>query len=56
MQGRGISVLVRPTWRQTAAEYWLTPPGELIDFLGLWLKACIGHDDLEGSATTAVNG
>jgi len=43
LQGRGISGLVRPKWRQTAADFWLKPPTELLDFLGLWLKACAQH-------------
>lgn len=56
MQGRGISVLVRPKWRQTAAQLWLKPPDELLDFLGLWLKTCIGHDAFGSGAAAAVNG
>lgn len=56
MQGRGISVLVRPNWRQTAAQLWLKPPDELLDFLGLWLKTCIGHDALGNDAAAAVIG
>jgi trehalose-phosphatase len=45
MQGRGLSVLVRPTWRKTAAQLWLKPPDELLDFLGQWLKTCAKNDD-----------
>ena len=56
MQGRGISVLVRPKWRQTAAQLWLKPPDELLDFLGLWLKTCIGHEAFGSGAAAAVNG
>jgi trehalose 6-phosphate phosphatase len=56
MQGRGISVLVRPDWRQTAAQVWLKPPGELLDFLELWLKACVEHDTLGNGLSAAVNG
>ncbi len=55
MQGRGISVLVRPIWRQTAAQFWLKPPDELLDFLGLWLKACVECEASDGGAATAVN-
>ncbi len=55
MQGRGISVLVRPIWRQTAAQFWLQPPDELLDFLGLWLKACVEHGT-SGGAVAAANG
>ena len=46
MQGRGLSVLVRPKWRNTAAQFWLKPPEELLDFLGLWLKTASQHDVL----------
>jgi hypothetical protein len=28
---------VRPEHRPTAAQVWLRPPGELIDFLQQWL-------------------
>ncbi|HMB83459.1 MAG TPA: trehalose-phosphatase [Terriglobales bacterium] len=56
MQGRGISVLVRPRWRQTAAQLWLKPPGELLAFLGLWLKACIESGTFGSDAAAAVNG
>jgi len=55
-QGRGISILVRPIWRQTAAQFWLKPPDELLDFLGLWWKACTEHQALDGGAAAAVNG
>jgi trehalose 6-phosphate phosphatase len=37
---RGIAVLVRPEWRETAAQFWLQPPGEVIGFLQLWLNSC----------------
>lgn len=56
MQGRGIGVLVRPDWRQTAALVWLKPPGELLDFLEIWLKACVEHDTLGNGLSAAVNG
>ncbi len=36
LNGRGLSVLVRPEYRTTAANAWLRPPQELIDFLELW--------------------
>jgi len=35
---RGLSVLVRPEYRETEAEVWLRPPGELLDFLNKWLN------------------
>jgi trehalose 6-phosphate phosphatase len=44
---RGLTVLVRPAWRKTAARLWLRPPHDLLDFLTRWLQAC------RGSGTTA---
>jgi trehalose 6-phosphate phosphatase len=41
IEGRGISVLVRSTKRETNAQYWVKPPGELLDFLDSWLKTCL---------------
>jgi trehalose 6-phosphate phosphatase len=56
MQGRGISVLVRPSWRQTAAQVWLQPPDELLDFLELWLKARVENDVRGNGLSAALNG
>ena len=50
MLGRGLTVLVRPTWRDTAAQLWLQPPDELRDFFGLWLKACAEQDSFNRGA------
>jgi trehalose-phosphatase len=36
---RGLSVLVRREWRQTAAEVWLKPPAEMVSFLTMWTNA-----------------
>ncbi len=33
---KGLSVLMRPTYRDTAAEVWLRPPEELLKFLQMW--------------------
>jgi len=55
IEGRGISVLVRPEWRPTAAQLWLKPPDELLDFLGLWLKVCIQPNGFDSGAAAAVN-
>ena len=33
---RGLSVLVRPEWRKTAAALWIRPPEGLREFLKLW--------------------
>jgi trehalose 6-phosphate phosphatase len=56
LQGHGISVLVRSTWRRTTAQFWLKPPNELLDFFSLWLKACAEHDAFNSGAAAAVNG
>jgi trehalose-phosphatase len=37
---RGLSVLVRPEWRATAAALWIRPPEGLREFLAQWLEAC----------------
>ena len=36
---RGLSVLARRKWRETAAAVWLRPPAELREFLERWLSA-----------------
>jgi len=36
----GLSVLVRPEWRKTAAALWIRPPEGLREFLTRWLQAC----------------
>jgi trehalose-phosphatase len=39
MRGRSaLSVLVRPEWRPTAADVWLRPPEELLEFLQAWAE------------------
>jgi len=40
MGERGITVLMRPERRESAARLWLQPPEDLIEFLELWLKSC----------------
>jgi trehalose 6-phosphate phosphatase len=40
LRGTGaLSVLVRPEWRATAAEVWLRPPEELLEFLTAWAES-----------------
>lgn len=36
VRSRGVAVLVRPRCRPTAADVWLRPPDELLEFLGHW--------------------
>jgi trehalose 6-phosphate phosphatase len=40
---RGLSVLVRRERRETAAQIWLRPPGELKVFLDRWARAVEGY-------------
>jgi len=40
MPERGLRILVRPEWRESAADLWLRPPAELLVFLCDWLEAC----------------
>jgi len=44
VNGRGLSILARPQWRSTAAQLWLRPPEEVLDFFGRWLRACRDQD------------
>jgi trehalose-phosphatase len=36
IKARGLGVLVRPEFRETAADVWLRPPGELVSFMQHW--------------------
>lgn len=40
---RGLAVLVRPELRETQADAWLRPPGELIEFLGRWRERSLAR-------------
>jgi trehalose-phosphatase len=42
MTGRGVSLLVRPQYRPSAADFWIRPPGELLAFLAEWHRVCAG--------------
>ena len=39
LASRGLGILVRPSFRRSAAQAWLKPPDELHDFLSRWLAA-----------------
>jgi trehalose-phosphatase len=43
IKGKGLAVLVRDRVRETAADVWLKPPEELIEFLESWLLASGGE-------------
>jgi trehalose 6-phosphate phosphatase len=45
-----LSVLVRRAYRDTAADIWLRPPAELMEFLKGWLRAVEGHGSSEHQA------
>jgi trehalose-phosphatase len=55
LNGRGLSVLVRPRWRRTAAQLRLAPPDEVLDFLRRWLQACQQPQAATHVTTMAVN-
>ena len=40
LQGFGLSVLVKETYRPTVADVWICPPQGLIGFLSDWVEAC----------------
>jgi trehalose-phosphatase len=42
LNGRGLTVLVRPKYRFTAAQAWIRPPEGLVQFLTDWVRACGG--------------
>lgn len=56
IQGRGLSVLVRPRWRQTTAQLWLKPPAELLRFMTRWLEVCRKQEASGNEAAAAVHG
>lgn len=43
LNGRGLTILVRPTYRFTAAKFWLRPPEDIVWFLRAWIKGCKGE-------------
>ena len=55
MNGRGLSVLVRPRHRTTAAQLWLKPPYEVFDLLAQWLHACQAHGQSSDENSLEVN-
>jgi len=38
LKGKGVGVLVGQHFRETAADLWLTPPEELLEFLSQWVS------------------
>ena len=56
IRGLGMGALVRPRWRHTAAQVWLKPPEEVLNFLEQWLEACRKHDARGGATSMTVGG
>lgn len=54
VNSRGLSVLVRPRWRRTAAQAWFIPPDDVLNFLSRWLQACQERDLLGNDNDTSV--
>lgn len=48
-KGSHLSVLVRREWRETAADVWLRPPGQLKEFLCGWLSATSDQPEAKSS-------
>jgi trehalose-phosphatase len=42
IEGRGLSVLVRPRHRKSAAQIWIQPPADLLGLLTQWLESIQG--------------
>lgn len=40
LQGKGLSVLVRESYRETSADIWIRSPDEVVEFLRDWASAC----------------
>lgn len=38
VKAQGLAVLVRPEFRETAADLWIRPPDELLEFIGRWRR------------------
>jgi trehalose-phosphatase len=55
MNGRGLSVLVRPRYRSSAAQVWLKPPFEVFDVLAQWLHAIQWHGQSSDANSLEVN-
>lgn len=53
LSGGGLSVLVRSELRPTAADLWLRPPEELLDFLRRWRTEAGRTGTLEGREKAA---
>ena len=58
LQSSHLTALVRAERRETAADVWLRPPGELLGFLQRWLESLprsrnrdLGHPDYEPNRT-----
>jgi trehalose 6-phosphate phosphatase len=55
LNGRGLTVLVRPEYRETNAKAWIRPPQELVAFLERWLHS-IRQRSIAGQHSLNVHG
>jgi trehalose-phosphatase len=46
IKGKGMGVLVRTELRATAADLWIRPPDELLEFLNFWLPGNRSRSDV----------
>ncbi|MEW6733752.1 MAG: trehalose-phosphatase [Acidobacteriota bacterium] len=37
IKGKGLSILSRPQFRSTVADWWIKPPNEVLEFLNCWM-------------------
>ena len=56
IRGRGLSVLVRPHHRNTAAQLWLKPPEDLLNFMTQWFEATSKQETQGGETAATVIG
>ncbi len=54
IDGDGLSILVRPEWRPTQAQFWLKPPEGLLRFLERWFEVTAKRDTAGDVAATAA--
>lgn len=48
IKGHGAALLVRPHLRETEADAWIRPPGELLEFLDGWIEATTSGGERAG--------
>jgi trehalose-phosphatase len=54
LEGKGLRVMVRSEFRPTAADLWLKPPEDVLDFLKRWRAASFDQDSTGRSAEPSI--